>query len=402
MEAPRVWAEVDLDAVARNLALVRSRVDRLTRVLAVLKADAYGHGSVPIARRLVREGIDMIGVGDSSEAIELRRAGITDTSILILGAAVASELPMIVRHDISVCVHSFDRVRLLDRGARALGGRIRVHMKVDTGMGRLGVSPAVAVDLAREILASPHLSLEGICTHLSSADEPDGRFSQEQIAIFRTVLADLKKADIEPEYVHAANTAAVFNGAALENPCFDLVRCGISLYGIDPAGLSGGEHLEPALSLRTQVIFLKDHPAGAAIGYGRTHRTIRPTRIATLPIGYNDGYPFALGGRAWVLVRGRRAPVVGRISMDYAMVDVGHISGVSVGDIVTLVGRDGDDRIHMLDLANWAGTIAYEIPCRFGRRVTRIYGPDESIPGGVPVEMEPGRAERPEATEVDV
>jgi alanine racemase len=393
MESPRVWADVDLDAVARNLALVGSRVDRLTRILAVLKADAYGHGSIPIARRLVREGIDMIGVGDSSEAIELRQAGITDTPILILGAAVASELPMIVRHDVSVCVHSFDRVRLLDRGARALGGRIRVHMKVDTGMGRLGVSPTVALDLAREILASPHLALEGVCTHLSSADEPDGRFSQDQIQTFRAVLAELKAADIEPEYVHAANTAAVFNGAAQENPCFDLVRCGIALYGIDPASLRGGDDLEPVLSLRTQIIFLKDHPPGAAIGYGRTHRTIVPTRIATLPIGYNDGYPFSLGGRARVLIRGRRAPVVGRISMDYATVDVGHIEGVCVGDTVTLIGEDGDDRILMTDLADWAGTIPYEIPCRFGRRVTRIYRPDETIPSGVPAELEPKQAE---------
>jgi alanine racemase len=388
MEAPRAWAEIDLDAIARNLGVLRGRLEKVTRVLAVLKADAYGHGAIPIARRLVSEGVDMIGVGDSSEAMELRRARI-GAPLLILGTVVASEVRKVIAHDVAVCVHSFDRVHLLQRAARALGRRVRVHLKVDTGMGRLGVSPRVAVALAREILSSPNLSLEGVCTHLSSADEPDGRFSRDQITRFRWVLEELREeAKVDPDYVHAANTAAVLNGAGDEDPCFDMVRCGIGLYGIDPAGLRGAGDLEPALRLRTQVIFLKDHAGGTPIGYARAHHTSRPTRIATIPIGYSDGYPYSLGSKAQVLVRGRRAPVVGRITMDYTMIDVGHIPGVRVGDIVTLVGRDGGEEIRMTDVARWAGTIPYEIPCRLGRRVARIYRPDEEPPRTVPSEEE--------------
>ncbi len=380
MDGHRVWAEIDLDAIARNLSLVRERIDGLTRVLAVLKADAYGHGAIRVARRLVHEGVDMIGVGDSSEAIELRRAGITDTPILILGAVVAGEVPMIIAHDISVCVHSFDRARTLDEEARRRGARIRVHLKVDTGMGRLGVSPTIACDLAIWLQASAHLALEGVCTHLSSADERSGDFSRKQVLLFQKVLSELRAATIDPEYVHAANTAAVFNGASGPNPCFDLVRCGIGLYGVDPARFRGGEFLEPVLSLRSQIIFLKDHPA----------RT---------PIGYNDGYPYSLGGRAWVLIRGQRAPVVGRITMDYTMVDVTKIRGVQVGDTVTLIGSDEGDQIRLTDVAEWASTIPYEIPCRLGRRVARVYSPLEAAPEPEPepdeIRADPAPAPKP-------
>jgi alanine racemase len=261
-------------------------------------------------------------------------------------------------------------------------------------MGRLGVSPAIACELARKIQGSAHLALEGVCTHMSSADERSGGFSKRQMLLFQGVLDEMRAVKIEPEYVHAANTAAVFNGVPGPDPRFDLVRCGIGLYGVDPARLRGGELLEPALSLRTQIIFLKDHPARAPIGYGRRFHTPVPTRIATMPIGYNDGYPYALGGRAWVLIHGQRAPVVGQISMDYTMVDVGKIRDVKVGDTVTLVGRDGDDRIRMTDVAEWAGTIPYEIPCRFGRRVARVYSPLEAVPEPEPF-AEPELDEEP-------
>ena len=383
---PRVWAEIDLDAIARNLARVRERAGPITRVLAVLKADAYGHGAIPIARRLVAEGIDMIGVGDSSEAIELRRAGLADVPILILGAVVPAEAGLVVEHDISVCVHSFDRLRLLRETASALGRTVRVHLKVDTGMGRLGVAPPVATEMAREILAEGSVTLDGVCTHLSSTDHPDPSFTRRQLEQFRGVLAELDALGIRPEYVHAANSAALMNGVAGGggiDPRFDLVRVGVALYGFDPGGMAGADELEPALSLRTQVVFLKDHPEGAPIGYGRTYVTDRPTRIATLPIGYNDGYPFALGNRATAIVRGRPVPVVGRISMDYTTIDVGDVPGVSVGDVATLIGRDGDERIRLEELAELAGTIPYEIPCRLGRRVWRIpVSPDGIVPAG--------------------
>jgi alanine racemase len=368
MQHCRVWASIDLDAVSANLRRVRFLAGPRKGIMAIVKANAYGHGAVPLAWHLTSQGVDMLGVGDSQEAIELRRAGIPGR-ILILGAVVHGELPDVVAHDIAVTVHSTERVRLLEREGRRANRAVSVHLKVDTGMGRLGCAPGRAVEIARLVDSCDFLRLDGLCTHFSSVGPDDDGFTARQISEFEKVCGAIEQAGVTLGVRHAAASAAILARVA---PHLDMVRPGLSLYGVAPSpDLQSG--LRPALSLGSQIIFLKDFPAGSPIGYERQHVTSRRTRIATLPVGYNDGYPFRLGGRADVLVRGRRAPVVGRISMDYTTVDVGHIPGVSVGDEVILLGSSGEESIPVGELAERAGTISYEIFTRIGKRVVRTY-----------------------------
>jgi len=365
----RVWAEVDLGALGRNLEVLRARLPAAVKVLAVLKADAYGHGAVLCARRLEELGVAMVGVGDSREALELRRAGVR-APILVLGAIVPGEMADIVRHDIATCIHSSERASLLAEVAQALGRRARVHVKVDTGMGRLGVLPRVARGLATTIARDPRLELEGICTHYGSAASPVPFHTAEQLTSFVRLVEEVRADGIRPALVHASNSAAVFSTLGEH---FNMVRVGLALFGVNPGNLPvGASPVEPVLSLRSQVAFLKDLPEGSPVGYNRTFATRRPTRIAVIPFGYSDGYPYALSNRAYVLVRGERAPVLGAVSMDYTTVDVTDIPGVHVGEEVTMVGTSGKRRITVEDLARRIGTIPYEITARLGRRVARV------------------------------
>jgi alanine racemase len=365
MQNRRVWAEIDLDALASNLRHVRSLADG-KGVMAIVKANAYGHGAVPMAWHLAAQGVSALGVGDSEEAMELRRAGIS-IPILVLGAVIPGELADVVDHDIAVTVHSSERVRRLAREARRAGRTAAVHLKVDTGMGRLGCSPSAAVEIAQLIHSTEFVRLAGLCTHFSSAGDPD--FTALQLRRFEEVSRAIAAAGIPLPPRHAAASAAVLERVA---PHLDFVRPGLMLYGLAPAS-ARQEGLTPVLTLKTQVIFLKDFDAGTPIGYDGTHVTKRPTRMATLPVGYNDGYPYRLSNCGEVLVRGRRAPVAGRVSMDYLMVDVGRIPGVSVGDEVVLVGSSGDERVTVRELAERAGTIPYEILTRLGKRVVRTF-----------------------------
>ncbi len=365
----RTWADVDLSALSRNLAAVRARAGAGVEVMLVLKADAYGHGAVPVAWHLQREGVACLGVGDSTEALELRAAGIT-APILVLGALVAGEMEDVIRGGILVTVHSSDRVRALSAAARRSQSRVGVHLKVDTGMGRLGCKPERALGIAREVGRSKRLDLEGVCTHLASTQPRRAEETRRQLARFAQVLSDLETHGLKPRWRHAYASGALWAGCA---PTFNLVRPGLAVYGVD-AGEGSGAVLTPALAWRTQIVFLKDHRKGSGIGYEGTWTARRPCRIATLPVGYNDGYRFAFSNRAEVLVRGVRCPVVGRVSMDYTSVDVTRVPGASVGDVVTLLGSDGGERILAADLAGWAATIPYEILCGIGRRVRRVYG----------------------------
>ncbi len=366
----RVWAEIDLGALQRNMARVVARLAPGTRVLAVVKADAYGHGAVPVARALLEEpGLWGFGVGDSNEALELRAAGI-DAPLLILGTIIAQEEAQVVSHDIRACVHSMERVESLEDESRRQGRRTRVHLMVDTGMGRLGVLPGRARDLARAVAASAHLELEGVATQTSSS-RPGHPFTRVQHERLSALLAELRRDGIDPPLVHMANTAAVLGGVGAS---FALVRPGISLYGVlGPEQAAAAGPVEPVMSLRTQIVYMKDVPAGTPIGYNGTHVTARATRIATLPIGYNDGLSYRLSNRGRALVNGALAPIVGSISMDYTMLDIGHIPGVCTGDTVTLVGRDGGQEIGVPELASLIGTIPYEICCSVGKRVRRVY-----------------------------
>lgn len=365
----RVWAEIDLAALAHNHATITARLPAGTKTLAVLKADAYGHGAVICARKLVELGVSMIGVGDSREALELRAAGI-EAPILILGAIVEGEMRQVVESGVASCIHSAQRAARLSQVARSLGRRARVHLKVDTGMGRLGVRPEIARELAGTIARDPWLELEGICTHYGSAASPVPFHTSEQVTSFVRLVEEIRADGVRPALVHASNSAAIFSTLSEH---FSMVRIGLGLFGLNPGNLPVGESpLKPILSLRTQMVFLKDLPEGSPVGYNRTHVTKRQTRIAIIPFGYSDGYPYALSNRAYVLVRGERAPVVGAVSMDYTTIDVSDIRDAAVGDDVTIIGTCGKRRIGAEDLARVIGTIPYEITARLGRRVARV------------------------------
>jgi len=365
----RVWAEIDLAALEHNHRTLLGRLRPGARVMAVLKADAYGHSAVICAKKLVELGVSMIGVGDSREALELRAAGV-DAPILILGAIVEGEMTAVVENDIATCIHSAQRANRLSQVARSLGRRARVHLKVDTGMGRLGVRPEIARELAGTIARDPWLELEGVCTHYGSAASPVPFHTAEQVTTFVRLVEEIRADGISPPLVHASNSAAVFSTLSEH---FTMVRVGLALFGLNPGNLPVGESpVRPVLSLRTQIVFMKDLPAASPVGYNRTHVTKRATRIAIVPFGYSDGYPYALGNRAYVLVRGERAPVIGAVSMDYTTVDVTDVRDVQVGDEVTVIGACGRRRIGAEDLARAIGTIPYEITSRLGRRVARV------------------------------
>lgn len=370
MRGYRVWAEIDLKAVQNNLQTIFNIIGPKPKLLAVVKADAYGHGAVPVAWKALECGAAMLGVGDSTEAIQLRESGIAGP-ITILGAIIEEEIPRVVEYDIVPTVHSMDFISLLNEEAKRQSKKVNVHLKVDTGMGRLGSSPQRAVEIAKAIDQSSHIKLEGIATHLSAITSRNREYTELQLSRFNEVLGELQNAGIRPPLVHAANSVGAFLFPQVR---FDMVRVGISMYGIDPGVLiENGHRLNPVLSLKTRIAFLKSVPAGSYIGYEQKHQVQNDTRIATLPVGYNDGYPYLLSNKGEVLIRGQRAPVVGTVTMDYIMVDVGRIDGVSVHDEVTLIGRDGQEEIKVVELARKIGTIPYEITCALGKRVKRVY-----------------------------
>ncbi len=379
VQTTRVWSEIDLDALGHNLGLIRARAGVGTRLMLVVKADAYGHGAVAIAHHAVRCGVSALGVGTSSEALELRRAGIR-ARILVLGTLAPDEEIPCLRAGIEFGLHAMDRAIRLEQDARRLNCIARVHLNVDTGMGRLGVPPARCLDLLRSVVESSHLELAGVMTHLSSPEGGLNPTSAQQLETFAQVLDEARSAGLGPAldraWLHAANSAALFTGLT---PTYDTVRAGIAAYGALPKDLPGASQLKPVLSLHSQVVFLKDVPEGTPVGYGSTWRADRPTRLATLAVGYADGLPWALGNCGHILVSGQPAPILGRISMDYTTIDVSHIPGVAVGDVATWIGQNGGAKLTLEDVAQQARTIPYELCCAIGPRVTRVYTGGESL-----------------------
>jgi alanine racemase len=370
MKQYRVWAEIDLGRLQKNIQEASSRLKNPTRIMAVVKADGYGHGAVPVAWKALASGVEMLGVGDSSEAIELRESGITGP-ILILGAIIEEEIPRVIEYDVAVTIHSMDFLKILSEEARRLKKDVKVHLKVDTGMGRLGATPSRAIEIAKALKKFKELKLEGISTHLSTVRSANREYIAHQLGIFKALLEELKKEDINPPLIHAANTVSLL---LAEDSHFNMVRIGIALYGIDP-GIFARENANflPILSLKSRIAFLKSLPAGSFIGYDQRYKTERRTLVATIPVGYNDGYSYLLSNKASVLIKGKRAPLLGTVTMDYIMVDVTDIGGVKVGDEVTLIGKDGTEEIRVEELASIVGTIPYEITCRLGKRVKRLY-----------------------------
>lgn len=372
-----VRAEVDLDAIRHNTAVLAAMA-RPAQLCAVVKADAYGHGSVPVARAALDGGAACLAVALVDEGAELRDAGV-DASLIVLSQASPPEVDELVGRQLQATVYTAAGVAALDgaarRAQRSPGDDTRrpvdVHLKVDTGMRRVGVEPSAAVSLAQDIASRSALRLASVFTHCAVADEPGNPFTCEQIGRLQQVRADLVAAGIEVPMVHAANTAATLDHPEAR---LDLVRCGIGIYGLDPSPALGGRlDLKPALSLHAEVSHVKRVAAGEGLSYGLRHHTTSDTTIVTLPLGYADGVPRRLGAKGGeVLLGGRRVPIVGSVTMDQLLVDVGD-DRVAVGDPVVLIGSQGSEHIGAQEWADRLDTIAYEIVCGISQRVPRRY-----------------------------
>lgn len=366
------WLEVDLSAIGRNTRLMKELVGQETQVLVSLKADAYGHGALRVARTVLRNGASWLGVATVSEAEVLRVAGVA-APILVFGYTPPWQAREAVRLDLRTTVYALETARALARAAHDLGQPARVHVKIDTGMARLGLRAedvAGVVAFVEALRALPGLVVEGIFTHFATADSSDKTYARRQLDRFGVVLSTLDAHGLRPPIVHAANSAAAL---ALPAARFDMVRPGIAIYGLAPSpDVRLPDGFRPALSFKTQVAQVKEIPAGEGISYGATYITSAPTRIAVLPVGYADGFRRAPANWGEVLVRGQRAPLVGRVCMDQCMVDVTHIPGVRQGDEVVLIGRQGDDELTAEAVAERLGTINYEVVAELLARVPRV------------------------------
>jgi len=367
------WALIDLDALASNFRWVRGRVAAGVRVMAVVKANAYGHGAARCARRLAAEGADWFGVALPEEGLELRRAGITQP-VLSLGGFWEGQERLCLGERIVPVVYRLDMIEALDRAAGEAGTVADVHLKVDTGMGRLGVRYDELGQFADALRPFRNVRVDGVMTHFAAADDPDQNcFTDEQVARFRRAVGLLRERGHNPTFEDLANSAGTFaHPAAWGN----MVRPGGVLYGLwrdilPPA--PEAPPLLPVMSLRTRVTLVKRVHPGETLGYGCTFEASRETTVATLPIGYNDGYVRALSNRGRAIVRGQYAPVVGRISMDLTIMDVTDVPGVRSGDTVTLIGAAGGLSVPAEDIARTAGTLSYEITCGISARVPRVY-----------------------------
>jgi len=367
-------ASVDLAALAHNYAEV-VRLAEGRQVIAVVKADAYGHGAVPVARRLVAAGCTRLAVTTVAEAAELRAAAVRVPLLLLGGIHDAAEADDAVELALVPVVQHAGHVALLARAARERGQRLEVELEVDTGMARMGVPPEDVAALAASIAREGMLSLQGVYTHLACADEADLSSTLRQLALFGEVIAGLRARSLAPPLVHVANSAALVASpelAAAMPPEVNAVRPGLLLYGVQPSlERAGVARLEPVMSLRTRVANVRHVRRGDPVGYGATFRAKQRGRIATLPIGYADGVPWSVGNRGTVLLRGRRLRIVGRVSMDLLTLDVGELP-VEIGDRVLLFGRADSERLPVEQLAEAAGTIPYELLVRVGHRVPRV------------------------------
>lgn len=377
-------AEIDLTAITANVRELRRITRPEAQLLVAVKANAYGHGMVEVARQALESGADALGVARLPEALALRHSGIAKP-ILIFGYTSPDDVATLIRHDLTQAVYSVDTAKGYAERIGQADKRLKIHLKVDSGMGRLGLLPdsrryaAPGVNIAGsaeketlEIAGLQQLELEGIFTHFASSDSADKTYAEQQFATFIEFLDRLKRAGLEIKIRHAANSGAIID---LPHTHLDMVRAGISLYGLYPSNEVDKNKISliPAMSLKARVIHLKSVPAGTAVSYGMTHTTEKPTTIATIPIGYADGYNRRLSNRGSMLVNGLRAPIVGRVCMDLTMIDVGHIPDASLEDEVVMIGRQGSESITADELAGLLNTINYEITSAITARVPRVY-----------------------------
>lgn len=383
MDASLVWAEIDLKAIAHNVSELRRITQPESRLMAVVKANGYGHGAIEVAQCALQNGATTLGVARIEEGIRIREAGI-QAPILIFGYTLPEQTADLLEHDLKPCIYTAASARQFSATAASLGKKIKVHLKVDTGMGRLGQllqnfksddSTAVNTDAIEETLtiaALDSLELEGICTHFATADSSDKTYAEKQLHLFINYLKRLHQAGLKPSIRHAANSAALID---MPQSHFDMVRPGIAIYGLYPSDDVQKKKisLKPAMTLKARIIHLKQVPAGFKVSYGSTYETQKPTTIATVPVGYADGLNRLLSSCGQMLVHGQRVPIIGRVCMDLTMLDVGGIENVQIGDEVVVFGQQGNETLSVDEMASLLNTINYEIVSTITARVPRVY-----------------------------
>lgn len=361
-------ARIDRAAIAANVRAICSRVHP-AEVMAIVKADGYGHGAVAAAQTALQAGAKLLGVALLEEAVALRAHNI-GAPILVLGGLFENQIDHYLAHDVQMTVYDHRLAGIISRRAQALGRAAPVHVKIDTGMGRVGVAHEPAAFL-ENLARLPGISVQGIYTHFASSDETDLSYARQQLQIFRALLQQAQTKNLAPRWIHAANSAAILS---LPDSYFNLVRAGVAMYGYYPGPEAARSlALQPALSWHTRVLFVKRVPAQAFISYGRTFQTRRPSLIATLPVGYADGFPRRFSNNMHVLIRGRRCPVVGRVCMDQIMVDLGEMQEVQAGEEAVLLGRQQEGEISIYEWCERLDTIPYEVTCGISPRVRRVH-----------------------------
>lgn len=367
----RVYADIDLDIISDNVDALMKLTPEGTGAVAVVKADGYGHGDVAVAKAVYSK-VCMYAVATLDEAVNLRENGI-DKPILILGFVNVDEYETLLRNEVTATVFDYETAAELDEVAGRLGKKALCHIKVDTGMRRIGLEPDKSgVEIVKNIKKLGNLDVKGIFTHFATSDEADKSKSERQLHKFNSFVDMLKNEGITFQYVHCANSAAVID---MPDTYKDMVRLGIAMYGMYPSTEVDMERvqLKPALKLMSHVTYVKEVPEGEEVSYGGTFVTKRPSVIATVSVGYGDGYPRALSSKGYVLINGKKAPIIGRVCMDQMMVDVTDIEGVGRDSLVTLIGRDGDEEIKVEEIAALAGTFNYEFVCNLNKRIPRNY-----------------------------
>lgn len=362
------WAEIDLARIRHNIQVIRQQLRPQTKLMAVVKANGYGHGAVQVAKTAIECGVDWIGVAIVEEGMALRQAGIT-CPILVLGASPVEQAPLLVANNLTATLCTRDEAVALSKAALASSTVAHAHVKVDTGMGRLGLLPDEVIPFLLRTRELAGLRVSGLFTHFSTADECDRSYFQTQYSTFSQIIADIRKQGIDVPLVHAANSAAAVTAPESQ---FDMVRIGVAMYGLQPAPALKELDLRPALSFKARVSYVHRVPEGTGISYGCRYVAKCSTKVATIPVGYADGYSRLLSNKAEVLIHGKRFRISGNICMDQCMVDVGE-EPVQVGDEVVLIGRQGDQEVTASELAEIMGTIHYEVVCLLSERVPRVY-----------------------------
>ena len=365
----RSWVEVDLDNFTKNWNEMKRLVGPDVKILQVVKADAYGHGAIEICNVALKNGAAFLGIANADEGVQLRVSGIT-APIIILSPSTGSEIDEIIKYNITPSVSDLNFARELQKKSKRADMRTPIHIEVDTGMGRGGTIHHEAFNMIKEILGFPNIIIEGIFTHLSSSETLDD-YNDMQWNLFRALLVELEKHNIHMPIRHMANSGAILNFPRFH---LDMVRPGLMSYGIYPGGETKGKaELTPVMCFKTRVVLIKEFPKGYSIGYGRTYITDKPTKIATIPVGYGDGYGRILSNQGEALIREKRAPIVGNVSMDMCTIDVSNINDCQIGDEVVLMGSQGNEYISADEVAHKVKTISYEVLCALGKRAPRVF-----------------------------